>query len=156
MRVSKSKPKPDFQLMSPANWQEFDRRLEERLRQLPQSVEISEGAMGAHYDRMTNCVRATVEEVVPPRKKFKYNGREVSAETRRLCDLRVRDFASGREIKKSDRDAWNRTLNKAAKKDFDLWVEKRVQDIEQADEKGDSRAMSEGAHIYGSRKESKM
>ena len=92
-------------------------------------------------------MRATVEEVVPPRKKFKYNGREVSAETRRLYDLRVRDFASGREIKKSDRDAWNRTLNKAAKKDFDLWVEKRVQDIEQADEKGDSRAVSEGAHM---------
>ena len=29
LRVSKIKPKTDFQLMSPANWQEFDRRLEE-------------------------------------------------------------------------------------------------------------------------------
>ena len=55
---------------------------------------------------------------MPRKKTLKYNGRKVSAETRRLYDLRVRDFASGREITKSDREAWHQTLNKAAMKDY--------------------------------------
>ena len=131
--------------MTPAKWQEFDRRLEARLTQLPRSIEVSESEMGAHYDRLTECIRETVKEVVPPRNKVKYNGREVSAETRRLYDLRVRDFASGRKITKSDRGAWNKILNNAAKKDFDRWVEKRVEEIEEADEQGDTRAIHQGA-----------
>ena len=39
VRVSKRLPIPDFEQMTPAMWQEFDTRLEERLRQLPQAVE---------------------------------------------------------------------------------------------------------------------
>ena len=103
--------------MTPAKWQEFDRRLEARLLQLPQRVEVDEDAMGEHYDRVTKSVHQTIKEVVPPKKKFKFNGREVSAETKRLYDLCVRDFASGRKITKTDRDAWNRTLNGVVKKD---------------------------------------
>ena len=90
-------------------------------------MELCESALGEHNDRMADCIQKTIKEVVPPRKKLKYNGREVSAETKRLYDLRVRDFASGRKITKTDRDAWNRTLNGAAKKDYDRWVEKKVQ-----------------------------
>ena len=145
LRVSKGKPRPDFELMTPNKWQEFDRRLEERLKQLPHQVEVNEQKMGEHYDRLTDSIQATIKEIVPPRKKQKFNGREVSAETRRLYDLRVRDFASGRKITKSDRDAWNRTLNKAAKKDWDRWVEKRVEEMEVADERGNIKAIHEGA-----------
>ena len=101
--------------------------------------------MGAHYDRMTGCVKETIKEVVPPKKPRKFNGRKVSAETKRLYDLRVRDFASGRKITKSDRAAWNRTLNKAALKDFKTWVEGVVEDVEAADERGDVRAVHQGA-----------
>ena len=145
LRVSKSQSRPDFELMTPAKWQEFDRRLVSRLTQLPRRIETNETEMGLHYDRLTDCIQATVKEVVPPRKKVKYNGREVSAETQRLYDLRVRDFASGRKITKNDRDAWNRTLNKAAKKDFDRWVERRVEEMEEADEQGDTKTIHQGA-----------
>ena len=75
----------------------------------------------------------------------KFNGRKISAETKRLYDLRVRDFASGRKITKSDRAAWNRTLNKAALKDFKTWVEGMVEEMEAADERGDVRAVHQGA-----------
>ena len=145
LRVSRSQPRPDFELMTPEKWQEFDRRLEDRLRQLPQNIEICEQGMGDHYDRLVASIQETVKEVVPPRKPHKFNGREVSAETKRLYDLRVRDFASGRTITKSDRDAWNRTLNKAAKKDYDRWVEDRVEEMEAADEQGNIRAIHEAA-----------
>ena len=89
-------------------------------------------------------MRETVAEVVPTKKRKKCDGREASAETKRLYDLLIRDFASGRTITKSDRNAWNRTLNKAAKKDYDSWVEKKVQEIEQADEQGNTKAIYEG------------
>ena len=133
--------------MTPAKWQEFYHRLEARLQQLSQRVEVDDDEMGSHYDRMADSIQQTVKEVVPPRKKFKFNGREVSAETKRLYDLRVRDFASGRAITKSDRDAWNRTLNGAAKKDYHKWVENRIKEIEEADEKGDSKAINQGARV---------
>ena len=112
--------------MNAAKWQEFDRRLEERLRNLPQGVEVCEEKMGRHYryDRMVTSIRETIAEVVPPKKRLKYNGRDVSAEIKRLYDLRICDFVSDRKVTKSDRDAWNRTLNKTAKKDYDRWVEK--------------------------------
>ena len=38
LRVCKSSPKPDFELMNDEKWQEFDRRLVARLRQLPKAV----------------------------------------------------------------------------------------------------------------------
>lgn len=68
---------------------------------------------------MSKYIQETIKEVVPPRRKKKFNGLEVSVETKRLYDLRIRDFTSGREIKKSDKQTWNKTLNGAAKKDYD-------------------------------------
>ena len=61
--------------------------------------------------------------------------------------MRVRDFASGRKITKSDRNAWNRTLNGAAKKDYLKWVEERIKEIEEADEKGDAKAINRSARV---------
>ena len=151
VRVSKSSPKPDFERMTHEMWQEFDARLEERLRQLPQAVETSAQAMGDHYDRMTDCVRATIKEVVPPKQPRKYNGRTVSEKTKRLYDLRVRDFASGRNITKSDRAAWNKTLSKAAMNDYKQWVENIVEEIEIADKRGDTRAVHQGARALSGR-----
>ena len=137
--MKKSKPHPCFEEMTPAKWTEFDRRLEERLGQLQGDIEITEQEMGAHYDRLTKCIHDTIQEVVPPRKNIKYNGRKVSAESRRLYDLRVRDFASGREITKSDRDSWNKVLGQSAKKDYEKWVEDWVDTMEEADEQGNTR-----------------
>ena len=135
--MSKSQPRPCFESMTPAKWAEFDRRLTDRLTKLQGDVEVIEQEMGAHYDRLTSCIAETVKEVVPAKTGKKINGRKVSAKTKRLYELRTRDFASGREIKKSDRDAWNRTLNKAAKDDYDKWVKNWVDTMEEADERGD-------------------
>ena len=145
LRMCKSQPQPCYEEMTPQKWEEFDRRLEVRLGQLQGDVEITEQAMGEHYDQVAKSIRDTIQEVVPPRAKAKYNGRTVSEKTKRLYDLRTRDFASGREIKKSDRDAWNKTLGKAAKKDYDDWVNRWVETMEEADEKGDVRKVYEGA-----------
>ena len=83
-------------------------------------MEISQSGMGAHYDRLTEQVSETVKEVVPPKKPLKFNGHKASATTKRLYDLRVHDFGSGRNIK-SDRAVWNETLNVAALKDYKDW-----------------------------------
>ena len=114
--------------MTPAKWDEFDRRLRQRLEHIPHAIERTPTAMGAHYDRVTQCIRDTIQDTVPPKKPLRFNGRKVSAETKRLYDLRIRDFASGRTIEKSDRDAWNRTLSKAAMKDY-VFNKKRVQPL---------------------------
>ena len=146
IRLSKSDPRPSFEDMTKEKWQEFDRRLGARLRALPRRVEVTEQEMESHYDRLTESVRETIKEVVPPKAKTKYNCRTVSAKTKRLYELRVRDFASGREIKKSDnREAWNRTLANAAMKDNQSWVERWVETMEEADEQGDVRKVYEGA-----------
>ena len=150
LRMCKSQPQPCYEEMTPQKWEEFDRRLEVRLGQLQGDVEVEiteQQAMGEHYDQVAKSIRDTIQEVVPPRAKAKakYNGRTVSEKTKRLYDLRTRDFASGREIKKSDRDAWNKTLGKAAKKDYDDWVTRWVETMEEADEKGDVRKVYEGA-----------
>ena len=69
----------------------------------------------------------------------------MSAQTKRLYDSRERDFASGREIKKTDREAWNKVLNKATMKDYKQWIQKWVDTMEEADELGNVRAVHEGA-----------
>ena len=70
----------------------------------------------------------------------------MSAETKRLYDLRVRDYASDRKREKSDREAWNRTLNKAAMRDYHDWVEEWSKRMEEADEKGDILIVHQGAN----------
>ena len=69
LRTNKSKPRPCFEEMTQDKWIEFDRRLNERLTQLQGDIEISEQEMGAHYDRLTNCIYDTIQEVVPPQKQ---------------------------------------------------------------------------------------
>ena len=78
----------------------------------------------------------------------------MSAETRKLYDLRIRDFASGRKIEKSDRDAWNRTLSKAALNDYQKWVESWATRMETADENGDIRTVHQGAKALAGKSKS--
>ena len=53
-------------------------------RQIPQGVKTCTKEMGTHYDRMTACIQETIKDTAPPRRKQKFNGREVSAETKIL------------------------------------------------------------------------
>lgn len=154
IKDTKRIPSPDFENMTPAKWAEFDTRLAHRLSQLPHAVERSPAEMGAHYERMAGCVRDTVSDTAPKKNPLKYNGRKVSAKTKRLYDLRVRDFASGRKITKDDRQAWNRTLNKAAMADYKNWVENWACKMEAADEKGDIKTVPQGARALAGKSKS--
>ena len=42
-------------------------------------------------------------------------------------------------------DTWNKIINKSCRKDYDEWVERWIYKIADADEKGDMRAIHEGA-----------
>ena len=140
--------------MDRSKWEEFDRRLAHSLSQIPHTIERISHSLGAHYNRMTKCIQDTIKDTVPPKKPLRYNGRKVSAETKRLYDLRERDFVSGRKIEKSDHDAWNRTLSKAAMKDFKQWVESRSTRMEIADEQGDIRVVHQGAKALAGKSKS--
>ena len=110
--------------------------------------------MGAHYNRMADCINAIIKDTIPPKKPLSFNGRKVSAETRRLYDLLIRDFASGHKIEKSDRDAWNRTLSKAAMQDYKKWVESWATRMETADENGNIRTVHQGAKALAGKSKS--
>ena len=84
--------------------------------------------LDTHYGNMASCIRDTIAEVIPPKKKLKYNGRTVSAKTKHLYDQRVQDFATGREITKDDRRVWNKVLAQTGKDDWKAWVEQWVKD----------------------------
>ena len=96
--------------------------------------------MGAHYDRFTQCIRQTIKEVVPSRKKIKFNGRTIAEKTRALYNERIREFNSGRKITSKDRDACNRVLAQAGRDDYADWADK----ITRADEVGDTKIIYKG------------
>ena len=79
-----------------------------------------------------------------PKIKKKFNGRKFQ-QRQRGYELRTRDFASGCEIKKSDRGAWNRTLNKSGQERLRLVGEAQwVEIMKETDEKGDVLTVYEG------------
>ena len=100
--------------------------------------------MGAHYDRFAQCIRQTIKEVVPPRKKIKFNGHTIAEKTRALYNERIRDFNSGRKITSKDRAAWNRVLAQAGRDDYADWVRRWVDKITRADELGDTKSIYKG------------
>ena len=69
------------------------------------------------------------------------------ARTKALYAQRIRDFNSGRKIKKTDRQAWNSVLAKSSKRDYDDWVARWVDRIEEANVQGDPKAISQGVKV---------
>ena len=146
LRKQSTTPRPDFSSMSPEAWTKFDTTLHEKLIQIcDKPVEVTKTSMGAHYNNVTECIRQTIAETVPPKKRQNYNGRVVSERTKKLYDERIRDFSSGRKITKADRQAWNKVLSASSKKDYDEWIERWIKTIETADEMGDTKEVSRGA-----------
>lgn len=72
----------------------------------------------------------------------------MSAATRELYKQRIRDFNSGRKITKSDRAAWAKVMKEAGLQDcYKAWVQRWVAKIEQADNRGYSKAISQGVKV---------
>ena len=83
LRVKKQKPKPDFASMSVQQWQTFNEVLREKLVEGEKEICIDDvDAMGRHYDFLSECVRQTIDEVVPPVNRRYYNGRVMSSKTK--------------------------------------------------------------------------
>ena len=149
VRTEKSSPPPDYKSMTAAMWADFDVALRERLvaGDDDMAAEVTEPSMARHLDRMTKAIAQTIETKVPKKVKVKFDGREASAKTKALFDQRIRDYNSGREIKKSDRKAWNSVIAKTCKQDYQDWLKRWIHKIEQADINGDSKAVGQGVKV---------
>ena len=147
VRTEKRTPRPDYKAMTEEKWLTFDATLKKKLLASSKDmrVEISGQGLGAHYETMTSCIQKTIKEVVSPKKQIKFDGRKASEQTRALYAERIRDFNSKRtKIKKSERKAWNTILSRSSKLDYHDWVARWVQRVEDADNRGDTRAVYEG------------
>ena len=108
-------------------------------------VEISMSGMEAHYEHLRSSVVAAAKaNIKRETKKRTYNGRAMSEKTKRLHDLRTRDFNSGRTIMKDDRVRWNKVINESCKKDYEDWVSEQTRVIEKAyQQQGDPKAIAQ-------------
>ena len=95
------------------------------------------------YSKLTSCVYETIQEIVSERKWLKKNGRVVSQETKALFERRAKEFQKQKPTA-TQRKAWNKRIQCACRNDYRLWVTKWVQKIEQADNRGDTRAIYSG------------
>ena len=120
IRTEKTTPPPDYKLMTAELWAEFDEALRKRLvaKGGDMAVEVSEPQMAKQYDHLTERISHTIDTQVPKKERIKFDGREASAKTKALFDDRIRDYASGRKITKSDRKAWNRVISNSCKQDY--------------------------------------
>ena len=104
--------------------------------------------LAERYSHLTACVYATIKEVVPEKKWIKKNGRVVSKETKELFEKRAREFQKKKPTA-SRRKQWNKKIRVACRNDYRLWVTRWVSKIEEADRKGDTKAIYRGAKALG-------
>ena len=151
LRACKVKPKPDYSSMTDENWRQFDVKLTENLLEglSEEQLRVSntQDSLFEQHAHIAGSIAQTIEQVVPPKKTHKINGRRVSERTRGLYKQRVRDFNTGRKVTSADRKAWNRVLNDSAKRDYQEWVASWVEKIEEADKVGDTRAIYQAVKV---------
>ena len=85
-------------------------------------------------------VQQSINNVVPPKARIKKNGRIVSTETKTLYEERARQYQKSSPTNK-ERKKWNRKIRSACIKDYRTWITGCTQRIEQADNRGDTRAI---------------
>ena len=145
--------------MTEKKWEKFDETLQKKLIDSSEDmrVEVSQRGLTEHLDKMSNCMLETIKEVVPPKKRLKFDGRKASAQTRALYTQRIRDFSTKRaKILKSERKAWNTVLNRAAKRDYHDWVARWIKKIEAADNVGDVKLVHQGANTLSGKSRKKF
>ena len=89
LRVCKQKPKPDYKSMTPQKWLTFNDVLREKLKQGNREIckdDVEE--MGGHYEFLSECMRQTIDEVVPRQQRRNYDGRKMSQRTLHLYQER--------------------------------------------------------------------
>lgn len=146
IRTEKSEPRPDFDAMTQEKWSQFDSMLHDQLIANGGNMEVHAGEqhLHVHYECLSKSFQNTIQEIVPKRKKLKFDGQAASQATKQLYEARIRDYNSGRNIEKSDRKAWNSVLAKACKTDYHDWLCRWIKRIEDADKNGDSKKVYDG------------
>ena len=100
--------------------------------------------LGKKCTRLTKCAYETIKEVVVPEKAWiKKNGRVVSKETKKLFEDREKEYAKNKPTQRRRRK-WNKKIRNACRNDYRRWVSEWVQRIEEADNKGDTKAIYRG------------
>ena len=143
LKAVRQSPRYDYAAMTEEDWENFDEELEKRLKEGDREVEVSMSSMEKHYKHLSDSVVAAAKAAIKKEtKKKRYNGREMSDRTKRLHELRTRDFNSGRKITVDDRKHWNKVINDSCKKDYEDWVTEQARKIEAADQQGDPKAIA--------------
>ena len=104
---------------------------------------------------LSECMRQTIDEVVPRQQRRNYDGRKMSQRTMHLYQERIRDFNSGRTITKEDRKTWHKVLKQAGLDDYKDWVKVWATKIEATDNLGDTKAISTGVKVLSGKTRSK-
>ena len=135
----------DYAAMS-QSWPEFDTRLRLKLQQAEEPTRLEDNAqeqLASRYEHLTKSVRETIDELVPEKRWLKKNGRVVSEETKVLFEKRAKEYQKQKPTTER-RKTWNKKIQTACRNDYRAWVARWVERIEQADNKGDTKAIYQG------------
>ena len=145
--------RPDYEAMDEQRWAAFDCDLRirmERSRQVryeaSQSTvgktceDTANGELQEEYAHLTNVVRESIDATVPSKTRTKKNGRIVSDATKALYEKRTKQYQANKP-NQAERKRWNRKIRASCKKDYRTWVTKCTEQIEKADNSGDTKTI---------------
>ena len=128
----KERPKrADYAAMDIQLWQSFDDQLRIKLQKKMETCvdnkgidmvnngEVTDVWVQRRYTELTECVQATIEEVVSNKKKISRNSRTISEESKALFEKRKREFSKRKPTAK-ERKKWNKKIKNACRQDYSL------------------------------------
>ena len=111
--------------------------------------------MFSQYGHLACSIAETVKTNVPPKRRPRINGKRVSDRTKGLYLQRTAEFSRKESVTPADRKRWNKTIKQAALDDYRHWVATWVAQIEEADNRGDTKAIYDAVkRISGSTRNS--
>ena len=154
----------DYKAMNTQSWRRFDEVLQIKTQEKQETRE-KRGAtsattvesvtethcVGKEYATLTENIRETIKEVVPKKKNTFRNGRSVSEETKTLFKERTKEYSRSKPTS-ARRKEWNGKIKNACKNDYRRWVSRWTERIEQADAKGDLKAVYQGVQAVSGTK----
>ena len=108
--------------------------------------------LAERYQSLTECVQDTIKHIVPEKERTKKNGRAVSQETKKLFTNRAKEYQK-KKPSKQRRKEWNKRIRIACRDDYRQWVARWTQKVENADNRGDTKAVYQGAGRAGAQRE---
>ena len=160
VKAEKHPPMKDYGAMDEAKWCELNNQIHINLKSpIDATYDIStqelQGKPGvdAALDYMTKSIAQAVDQVVPDKKKEELIKRRVSDKTRALYEQRTKLFsaisASGKTVKRSMRNRWNKRIRNANLQDYNDWLDNVAKDMERAYARGDTKSAFNSVHVIG-------